>query len=159
MPGAAGDSRSEEISSRSLRSRVNPGNTDERKEAEVAAGNSWRFASRSEVGYFQASRQENAPMAAGNSWREEQHQTHRDARRLVLSASTPELRNMEYTNHRYMSKIFQLGMSATNATFSMQAYKTNELMWRMFMTSSMKAAIHLGPNYVSNSEVYKIRGY
>ena len=40
----------------------------------------------------------------------------------------------------------KLGMYATNATFSMDAYKTNILIWGMFMTSSMKAAIHLGPN-------------
>ena len=73
------DPRSEEISSKNLGYLVNLGNTDERKE-EQAAGNSWRFASRSEVGYSQASRQENAPMAAGNSWREEQLQTHRDER-------------------------------------------------------------------------------
>ena len=25
----------------------------------------------------------------------------------------------------------------------------------MFMSSSMKAAIHLGPNYLTNSEIYK----
>ena len=43
----ARDSRSAEISSRSLRSLANPGNTDEGKEVEKAAGNSWRFASRS----------------------------------------------------------------------------------------------------------------
>ena len=59
-----------------------------------------------------------------------------------------------------MSKIFQclrkmLRMSATNSTLPMEAYKTNVLTWRMFMTSSMKAAIHLGPNYVSKSEIYK----
>ena len=46
-------------------------------------------------------------------------------------------------------------MSATRATLSMKAYKTNVLVWRMLMTSSMKAAIHLGPNYVSSSEIYK----
>ena len=46
-------------------------------------------------------------------------------------------------------------MSATDATFTVEAYKTNVLIWRMFMTSSMKAAIHLGPNHVSNSEIYK----
>ena len=111
----ARDSRSEEISSRSFGSLVNRENTDERKEVEIVAGNSWRFASRSEVGYSQASRQENAPMAAGSTWREEQLQTHRDereysnsncTRRPVLGASTPELRNMEYMNHQYMCKIF-----------------------------------------------------
>ena len=46
-------------------------------------------------------------------------------------------------------------MSSSDATFSLQAYKTNVLIWGMFMTSSMKAAFHLGPNYLSNSEVYK----
>ena len=59
-----------------------------------------------------------------------------------------------------MSKIFQfvqkrLGMSASDSTLSMQAYKTNVLIWGMFMSSSMKAAIHLGPNYLANLEVYK----
>ena len=31
----------------------------------------------------------------------------------------------------------------------------NVLTWRMFSASSMKAAIHLGPNFKSNSEIYK----
>ena len=66
--------RSEEDSSQSLGYLVNPGNAGERREVEVAPGNSWRSASRSEVGYSQASRQENAPMAFGNSWHEEQLQ-------------------------------------------------------------------------------------
>ena len=38
----------------------------------------------------------------------------------------------------------------------MAASKTNVLIWRMFMASSMKAANHLGPNYLANLEVYKI---
>ena len=67
---------------------------------------------------------------------------------------------MEYTNHRYMGKIFQflekkLGMSAINATFSMDAYKTTVLTWRLFLASSMKAGIHRGPEFLTNSEVYK----
>ena len=37
----------------------------------------------------------------------------------------------------------------------MEALKTNVLIWRMFMSSSMKAAIHLGPNNLANLEVYK----
>ena len=49
----------------------------------------------------------------------------------------------------------KLGMSATNATFSMVADKTNLMIWRMFLISLMKADIHLGPSYVSNSEIYK----
>ena len=45
-------------------------------------------------------------------------------------------------------------MSASDATFSMQAYETRVLIWRMFASSSMKAAIHLGPKK-KNSEIYK----
>ena len=88
----------------------------------------------------------------------EKHSNSNSTRRLA--ASTPELKNIEYTNHQYMSKIFRLlqkrlGMSVSDATFSMQAFETNVLIRGMFMSSSMKAAIHLGPNYLSNSEIYK----
>ena len=67
---------------------------------------------------------------------------------------------MEYTNHRYMGQIFQhlekkFGMSTINATFSMDSYKTNVLTWRLFLASSMKAAIHLGSDFLTNSEIYK----
>ena len=33
--------------------------------------------------------------------------------------------------------------------------KTDVLMWALFMSSSMKAATHLGPKYIENLEVYK----
>ena len=49
----------------------------------------------------------------------------------------------------------KLGITAGYSTFSMEALKTNVLIWRMFMSSSRKAAIHLGPNYLANLEVYK----
>ena len=82
-------------------------NTDSRKEVEIAAGNSMRSASRSEIGHSQASRQENVPIAAEDSMREDQLQAHSDERKHSnsnctrrLIASTPELRNMEYTNHQ-----------------------------------------------------------
>ena len=39
--------------------------------------------------------------------------------------------------------------------FSTEAFKTNVLTWRMFMSSSMKAAIRLWPNYMATLEVYK----
>ena len=35
--------------------------------------------------------------------------------------------------------------------------KNNVLAWRMFMASSMNAAIHLGPDFLKNSEIHKIR--
>ena len=71
-----------------------------------------------------------------------------------------EFRNMKFTNHQYMTKIFhfqqkKLGITEAYSTFSMAALKTNILIWRMFMVSSMKAAIHLGPNYLVNLEVHE----
>ena len=54
-----------------------------------------------------------------------------------VAACSQEFRNMEYTTHRYMDKIFQIwekkfGMSAINATFSMDAYKTYVLTCGLF---------------------------
>ena len=78
----------------------------------------------------------------------------------VLGASTPELRNTEYTNHQYMTKIFQhlqkkLVITAGYAFVSMEALNTHGLIRRMFMSSSMNAAIRLGPNHLTNLEFYK----
>ena len=113
------------------------------------------------------STRENSPQASRKLVLESQNQTEKDERKYSnskssrkLAASSPELINMEYTNHRYMSKIFEclrkkLGMSAVNAPFSMEAYQTYVFMWWIFLTSSMKAAIHLGPNYLADSEIYK----
>ena len=161
------EQRSEQISSQSLGSRINPESADERKEVVRLTRQRVLPNSNSEIGHPQASRQENSQRASRKLVPENPNRTESDERTYSdskssrkLAASSPELKNMEWTNHHYMSKIFQclqkkLEMSATNATFSMDAYKTNVLMLRVFMTSSMKAAIHLGPNFKSNSEIYK----
>ena len=67
---------------------------------------------------------------------------------------------MRFSNHRHTGTIFQyslkkLGSSSLDATFSIESYKMNVLMWTKFMASSMKAANHLGPYFLMNSEVYK----
>ena len=143
-----------------------PGNVDERKEVERASRQLVLHDSNSKIRYSQASRQENVPQTTRKLLLKDQNLTQSDERKYSNStssrklASSPELKITECTNHQDMSKIFQclrkkLGMSAMNATFSMEAYKTNVLIWRMFVTSSMKAAIHLGPDYMSNSEICK----
>ena len=70
------------------------------------------------------------------------------------------MEHMKFTNYPYVEKILQcilkkLGRTSINATFSADSYKNNVFAWRMFMTSSMKAAIHLGQDFVENSEIYK----
>ena len=69
-------------------------------------------------------------------------------------------RNMRFSDHLFLGKIFQclqkkLERSAIDATFSLESYKTNVLPRRMLMASSMKAAIHLRPDFTMNSEIYK----
>ena len=70
-----------------------------------------RPGSSSEVGYSQVSRQQNVPKATRKMVREDQLQTDSDERQhsnsnntRKLAASSPKLRNMEYTNHQYMSQ-------------------------------------------------------
>ena len=128
------EQRSEEISSQSLGCRVNPVNADDRKEVVRATKQLVLPDSNSGIGHPQASRQENSPQASGQLVMENQSQTESDVRKYSyskssrkLAASSPELKNMEYTSHQCMSKIFQCLQSATNATFSMDAYKTNVL--------------------------------
>ena len=138
-------------------------NADERKEVVQASRRLLLPDSKFKFGYPQASRQENVPQATRKLVLEDQNQTESDERKYPnstssrkLAASSPEMKkNLEYTSHQNMSKIFQclrkkLGKSCSDAQFP-----TNVLKWGMFMTSSMKAAIHLGPNYVSNSEIYR----
>ena len=122
---------------------VNPENTDERKEVVMSGWkqHAIRFKIRNRMLSSKSTRD-----CSSSSWkqhaggsnskhtvkRERKHSNSNSTRRLV--APTPELRNMEYTNHQYMSKIFQflqnrVGLSASDATFSMEAYKTNVLIW------------------------------
>ena len=71
----------------------------------------------------------------GNSVIRRNLQNSTSTRRLVRAA-TPrrEFQNMRYTNHQYMTKIFQhlqrkLGITEGYSTFSMEALKTNALIW------------------------------
>ena len=71
-----------------------------------------------------------------------------------------EFHKMNITNNQYLTKICQflhwvLGIKTVYATFGMEATKSNILMQRPFMSSSMKAAIELGLNYTENLEAYK----
>ena len=78
--------------------------------------------------------------------------------RKLVRTVTPrtEFQNMKYTNHQYMTKVFRfmqkkLGITAGYSTFALEALKTSVLIWGMFMSSSMKAASHLGPIFFGES--------
>ena len=84
-----------------------------------------------------------------------------------LAASSPELKNMEDTNHQYMSKIFRClrkksGMSANNVTSSTDTYKRNVLIWECLWLRRWKPPIILGRTWSRFRKNYrnsKIRGY
>ena len=70
------------------------------------------------------------------------------------------MENMKFSNYPHVEKIFQctqkkLGRTSINATFLVDSYKNNVLTRGMFMTSSMKADIHLGQDFLENSEIFK----
>ena len=92
----------------------------------------WKLGdSKSEVENSQVNRQEKVLQAARKLGQKDQTQIKSEENppgTRKLAACSPEFRSMDCTNHRYMGKIFQnlekkLGMSAINATFSMDAYK------------------------------------
>ena len=152
----------EETSTQSLGSQVNPVNDDERKRVGQAPGNWMLGDSKSEVENSQVSRQEKVLQAAMKLWQKNQTRIESEENpqgTRNLAACSPEFRNMEYTHHRNMDKIFhlleKLGISAINATFSMDTYKTNVLTWGLFLAPSIEAATHLGPDFLTNSEIYK----
>ena len=129
----------EETSTQSLGSQVNPVNDDERKRVGQAPGNWMLGDSKSEVENSQVSRQEKVLQAAMKLWQKNQTRIESEENpqgTRNLAACSPEFRNMEYTHHRNMDKIFhlleKLGISAINATFSMDTYKTNVLTWGLF---------------------------
>ena len=124
------EQRDEEISSRCLGFLVNPCDADDRKEVVQASKQLVQPESNSEVGYSQTTRQENVPQASRKLVRGSKNkQNVMKENTLTPQAQGNLLRhhhNMEYTNHQYM-KIFQflpkkLGMPATDATLSMEAY-------------------------------------
>ena len=70
--------------------------------------------------------------------------------------------SFKITNSKYMTKVFQnlqnkLAGVQNLPKFAVEAYETNMSFWGWFMTSSMKAAIHLEPRHNEHLEVSKIQ--
>ena len=108
------EQRSEEISSRSLGSMVNPRNADERKEVVQASRQLVQPDSNSEVWYSQASRQENVAQASRQLVQGDQNQTESDERKYSdstssrkVAASSPKLKNIEHTNRNILNVSIQ----------------------------------------------------
>ena len=150
----------EETSSSSLGSRVNPENDDETKRVGQAP-RKWELGnSKSEVAKSRVSGQEKMKAATKQGQKNQteikSEENTPGSRKLAASHQISETWNTQAidTRTRYF-KIWRRRMLAINATFSMDAYEANVLTWRLFWTSSMKADIDLGPDVLTNSEIYK----
>ena len=62
-------------------------------------------------------------------------------------AVSPEMENMRFSNYPYV------GRAPITSTFAVDSYRNNVLAWGLFMTSSMKAANHLGRSFQENLEI------
>ena len=63
---------------------------------------------------------------------------------------------MQVSNRRYLEKVFRNLRQKLHLTEDMIGIEANNLLiWGLFMATTMKAAVHLGPNYTENMEVSK----
>ena len=79
---------------------------------------------------------------------------------IHMGRSRREFHNMQISDYRYLVKVFRnlrkkLNLTEDSSMIGIEALKTNVLMWGLFMSATMKAAIHLGPNHIENLEVYR----
>ena len=143
---------------------VNPGNVDEGQGDHTATRTRVRTTQNPEVELSQVRRQENAQ--SSDSWKQynQEEASYSTSTRKLVQAAAPRTEFQIYEVHEpslqdkdlpFSAK--KLGIAEAYSTFSMATLKTKVLICGMFMASSMKAAIHLGPNYLANLEVYRTR--
>ena len=71
-----------------------------------------------------------------------------------------EFQNMQISDYRYLEKVFKnlwkkLNLTEEAPATGIEALKTNVLIWVLFMSTTMKAATHLGPIYTEILEVFR----
>ena len=76
------------------------------------------------------------------------------------SGKDSDARETKIIEDEYVQKVFQnvknrLGRNEDFHQMAMEAERTNISIWTVFMASSMKAALHMDPNYTENAEVFK----
>ena len=68
-----------------------------------------------------------------------------------------DFHNVQISDHRYLAEVFKnlrqkLNLAEAGPVLDL---KTNVLIWGLFLSTTMKTAVHLGPNYKDNLEVYR----
>ena len=153
-----------ELLSRSLGSLVNPGHTDERKEVVMSARKqgATRLKFRSQIFSSESTREGSSSRQETGTKRnqtpkrsEENPPGHKE--NMLHAHQSSETWNTQTIDTRTRSfKIWRRSWECLQSTqhFQWMHNKTNVLTWRLFAASS-KAAAHLGPDFLTSSEVFK----
>ena len=69
---------------------------------------------------------------------------------IQIGRTRLEFHNLQISDHRYLEKVFKdprkkLNLAEEAPVIGIEALKTNVLIWGLFMSTTMKAAVHLGP--------------
>ena len=146
-----------------LRYPVNPVNVDEGQVSQTSTRKLVRTNQSPEVESSQVRRQENTQRSDSRNPGRQGGIFELDQYKEICTGSDSKDRVSELDVHKptihdeglpfFCKK--KLGITARYSTFALEASKTNVLMWEMFISSSTKAAIHLGPNCLANLEIYK----
>ena len=102
------------------------------------------------------SRKQDGVISSNDSFRQ------RTAKSVSATDVKTEFCNLKITDINYVSKIFRflmkkLGVPEGQESFATEAHKNNIMMWGLLVSSTMKAAIHLGLNYEKNIKILKCR--
>ena len=67
---------------------------------------------------------------------------------------------MQVSDNRHHENVFKnlrqkFNFAEEAPVLGIASSKTNVLIWVSFMSTTMKAAVHLGPNHTENLEVYR----
>ena len=114
--------------------------------------------------YSQERRQDDTPSSSTRQLvRSSESASSASTRKLVrgddnqIERTRSAFHNMQVSDHRYPERVFRNLRQKLNLAEEAPVLdlKTNVLIWCLFTSTTMKAAVHLGPNYHENLEVYK----
>ena len=74
-----------------------------------------------------------------------------------IGRSKMDFHNMQISDHHYLEEVSKILRKKLNLAEEAPILdvETNILIWRIIMSTTMKAAAHLGPNHIANLEVFR----
>ena len=150
-----------------LRYPVNPVNVDERQGSQTRTRKLVRINQSPEVQDSHVRRQENAPKFRFLETGRREESSHSDKYKETCTGSEHKSKVSEHEVHKppiheeglleFAKRSWELEQGTQHLHLKHQ--RPIVLIWRMFMSSSMKATLDLGPNLFANLEIYKKKNF